>query len=61
MFTVSVRCFCIDTYINVKMGFDVDVDLEVLNLNIFEAWLVQVLAMEFLNHFRSVERLRAGS
>ena len=56
-FTVGVKCFCIATCISARTGSDAGDGPEVLDLNILEAWFLQVLAMELLNHFKSVGKI----
>ena len=56
-FTNNVQCFCIGTYNSIKIEFGISVGPNVSDSNIFEAWLVQVLTMKFLNHFRSIDKI----
>ena len=56
-FTVCVKCFCIGTCISAKIGFDANVDLDVLDSNILETWILHILAMKLLNHFISVGKI----
>ena len=56
-FTVYVECFCINIYISAKSKSDAGVGLDILDLNIFEAWLVRILVMELLNHLRSIRKI----
>ena len=56
-FTVCIECFCIGTCISTKIESDAGVGPHVLGSNIFEAWLVRILTMKVLNHFKSIGKI----
>ena len=58
-FTIFIQCFCIGTCINTKNESDVGVCPDVLDSNTLEAWLKWILAVELLNHFRSINKIHS--
>ena len=58
-FTIFIQCFCIGPRINTKNEFDVGVGPDILDSNILEAWLIWILAMKLLNHFRSIDKIHS--
>ena len=54
---VFIQYFYIGTCISAKIEFDIGVSPDVLDSNILEAWFVQVLVTELLNHFKSINKI----